>query len=951
MAKPPFNVARGLYPAMQLIPPFSFKGVTMRVFPLLADMERVQRFVDQYLNHIAPDKVGQFRVFLPYVYLQLVHYGKMSIDAANLGWIAQHEINFTIPLAWYEEQGSNLVFKDWIYLTPYIFVNNPLSMTTGREVYGWPKSPGYLVPTLSGWVDDPMAPQLLAKVAAQLFPRTYAGEKLEERTLLEFVQAPPLTPFECPPDLTQAFYPWAAAQNVVNSASRWMSSCLDILYGMGILHKQPGATAANAVKMAQQLAQLIVGLYTSNPYWTALNLKQFPSATKPHLADYQGFVTTKLLIDGMNQVGFFGNSHLLLGDITGGYRVHIHGYSDFPLVDTLGLQVSGAPTRGPHGEPVDVLEPVFPFWLDFDVKYPWGEVLAWRTPFSGGWKSDGWVPDSLTAPDPEPIPLFNTARGVPVDPIPGPFYFPDATLRVLPMLADRGKLQAFCDAYLNGMLQGTGYQIDAWGTHVYMMVSSVDEVGSETNNVGVWTDRDVEILLPVLWYFNGELRGGAMIPIFSYANRATAAISASEVSGIPTLPATLASPPDRWMDHAGPSPKTPQPLLTVVAEVLPAVGYGQKAEQQPVIEIIQGATTPPAPTSSFLLNESLPHLLQQEHKRKVSTANELRTELEMARALALGPLVMRASLDILTLKQFRDAQDPIAACYQSVVLIERVLENVFELDEFERPLEIRLHEYPSQPIVKTLGLSWKAVDVSGPAEVYVIEPVRPFWARVAMRQHLGRNLAMRAGCTQWIIPPQEQLLASLLESPSLGMEMLADVDAGVPRQIGPRARDIATSMGGALSQPNRAQVLATIDPQMVVETILSGEWEDQGPTRWERGKAEIVRTLDAIRAEAGPDEAAARAGELTSLTVEVDRRIPKESRLRPYAEAALQQLATAAATAGGSAKAFAPEAKVAFFAPDPSASFGATPEDYAKALDGVILILAKAWQKADFVEP
>ena len=59
---------------------------------------------------------------------QLVHYGKMSIDAANLGWISQHEVNFTIPLAWYEEKYNakgekELVFKDWVYLTPYVFVD------------------------------------------------------------------------------------------------------------------------------------------------------------------------------------------------------------------------------------------------------------------------------------------------------------------------------------------------------------------------------------------------------------------------------------------------------------------------------------------------------------------------------------------------------------------------------------------------------------------------------------------------------------------------------------------------------------------------------------------------------------------------------------------------------------------------------------------------------------
>ena len=117
------------------------------------------------------------------------------------------------------------------------------------------------------------------------------------------------------------------------------------------------------------------------------------------------------------------------------------------------------------------------------------------------------------------------------------------------------------------------------------------------------------------------------------------------------------------------------------------------------------------------------------------------------------------------------------------------------------------------------------------------------------------------------------------------------------------------------------------------------------------GKAEIVRTLDAIRAEPGKNEATARAEELASLTVEADRRIPKENRLRPYLEEALQKLVTAAATVDVMQKAYAPDAKVAFFGADPSASAGATPEDYAKALEGVILILAKAWQKADFEGP
>ncbi|MDC3962842.1 hypothetical protein [Polyangium jinanense] len=693
MAKPLFNLAPGMYPTMQLVPPFRFEGVTMRVFPLLADMERVQRFVDAYVNDIAPPEVGQFRVFLPYVYLQILHYGKMAVESANLGWIAQHEINLTIPLAWYTKEGHQLVFKDWVYLTPHIFVDNPLSMTTGRGVYGWPKSPGHLVPTASGWVDDPTAGRILARVNA---PRG---------TLLEIEEVASLSPFETP--------------------SRWLSQGIDMLQGMGLWRERPGGAPANAVRMARDLGRFVVGLHTSTPYWIALTLKQFRDAAQPEIADYQGFVTTKMLIDSIKQVGFFGDRHLLSGDVTGGYRIRLHEHAGVSLGDVLGLEITGPRERGAHGEPVSVLEPVFPFWLHFDMKYPRGDVLAWRTPFSDGWRSDGGLPLSTPATHPEPLPRFNTARGVAFEPAPGPFHRPDATLRVLPMLADRAKLQAFCDASFGAMLKDTPYRVEAWGTYVYMVASSFDE------------DRDLEMLLPILWHFNGELQGRALVPVFCYANRDAAAIARSEVCGIPTLPAEFASPADGWMDPAGPSPRMPRPLLTVLADVLPTLGYGQKAERRRLIEIVQGSTTPPVSTTSFLLNETFPqHVEQEDH--------------------ALGPLSMTGSLDILTVKQFRDAQDPIAACYQSVVLLERVFEQVLEVDEIKNRLEIRLHAYPSQPIVETLGLHWKAVDVSGTAEVYVLEPIRPFWARVAMRQHLGRNLAMRAGSKQWVIPPRDE---------------------------------------------------------------------------------------------------------------------------------------------------------------------------------------------------
>ncbi|MFK8078278.1 MAG: acetoacetate decarboxylase family protein, partial [Granulosicoccus sp.] len=109
----------------------------MSVFPLRADLTQLQRFIDGYLN-LDADNV-RFEAFLPYVYLQVLDYGKMSIQAANMGWVSQVEVAFCVPLRWLVKKQGEWVFHDWAANCPFIFVDNELSMTTGREVYGWPK--------------------------------------------------------------------------------------------------------------------------------------------------------------------------------------------------------------------------------------------------------------------------------------------------------------------------------------------------------------------------------------------------------------------------------------------------------------------------------------------------------------------------------------------------------------------------------------------------------------------------------------------------------------------------------------------------------------------------------------------------------------------------------------------------------------------------------------------
>jgi hypothetical protein len=141
-------------------PPFQFTGVTARVFPLKANMARLAAFCDAYVNMDIPPEIVHYRPALPYVYLMVLDYGSMSsasMHAQNVGWVAQHEVAFTVPLERWRKENGKLVFKDWACVSPFIFVDDEMSLTTGREVYGWPKVAGTVDASVSLWASHPLA--------------------------------------------------------------------------------------------------------------------------------------------------------------------------------------------------------------------------------------------------------------------------------------------------------------------------------------------------------------------------------------------------------------------------------------------------------------------------------------------------------------------------------------------------------------------------------------------------------------------------------------------------------------------------------------------------------------------------------------------------------------------------------------------------------------------------
>lgn len=845
-------------------PPFDFDGVTLRVFPLRARLERLQRFVDGYANLI-PREAGYFRAFMPYVYLMVINYGRMSIDAENLGWVSQHEVTFSLPLEWYREQGGRLVFQDWAYISPFIYVDNELSMKTGREVYGWPKIMAWPGAEMSAWMEQsPAAPSRLVRVSTSLFPEAYAGLRSERRPLLEVeCTSTEQAGLQWPPDLEASWLPWVALPNALKGSTQLWGDCVELLKGLGLLRQQEGADTAAWRKMLAQLGRQL------NPYaprlsFNTLNLKQFRDAARPELACYQSLTNARMELRRYNRGGPLGGLQVMQGDVSGGYRIRLHDHPLQPIINSLGLEVAGS--EGPDNARIHTLQPVLPFWLDVDMRYGLGETLAWRTSDSPHWR----YPGALHRPEPTPVSpaRYNTLGGGATQEIAGPYEFLNATVRVLPLLADRQRLQAFCESWFNQPLAGQGIFLEPWGEHVFLVATSYEEMCSPANNVGWWAEREVNFLIPVKEYAVGaggerRLRGVALVPAFAYTDSSMAAITRSEVSGVPTEQAVLESPPDKWMGGAGPSEQTLQPLLRVKTLVLPALGEGQKARERVLLEIHEGEPPGVSDEQQRLVatswGERLRRLVDQCNLGLESDPRRVAQGVDDGLLLSLEPLARRTPLKLLTLKQFRDVENPNEACYQALVETHQSLQDVYDLREIESPLVVKVHHYPSMPVAELLGLVPAAVSTEGGSMVYNLQPVRPFWMKVSMRVDTGRTLLWRANGEGWRSGIEQGLarpcyLDSEAGPGQLSRELLTALDRDMPQRLRLRVQrwQEQSRQAEPLSLESARQAVELATPHMILERVLSREWEHWGQPRWYQA---LLRLRDQLSYSRGDREA------------------------------------------------------------------------------------------------
>lgn len=876
-------------------PPFVFNGMSSRVFPLRAHLGTLQRLVDGYMNFIPP-QAGYFRVPVPYVYVMVLDYGQVTEAVARIGWFAQTEVFFMIPLEWYKMVNGKWVFYDWAVITPYVFVNDEFSVPLGRSVYGFPKVLARVVNTPSAWVKDASAPVTLARVETAVFPQTYSGSEIENRVFLE-IERGTISNLQVPFDPASPVMPWSIATHIAQSTAGFGRDATWLAQSMRLSAVNPASNPSFVPAMLQRMAPWFApggrGFVQNS-----VNLKQFRRSNEPSQICYQALTNGQMEIKSFNGAGLLGEYPILLGDLSGGHTVRLYEYASLPIVQTLGLETH----RTWAGQQCTVaeLKPVVPFWLDVDIKYDQGDTLAWRTDDriwrdSVGAAFDPQPPDSASE-----APAYNQTVSTAIDDIAGPFEFSDSTVRVLPLLAQYTKLQSFVDGYINGPFEKPmngengkkeSIRFTVWGrpqekgapatdvhdrAYVYLMVSSFGGVTSTTNNVGDWTKYQLSFMIPVRFERANDkggwdLVGVGLVPAFSFVDNCTAAIARLEVQGFEATVANFYKPESVWLsDEVNLSDNPPQTLLRVDTEVWPAIGEGQKAVVLPAIEICQGLTDSglgDAPDTPWRWATEL----CTELDAKKATKKEHGGDLKIARALALELLGNQMPFTAYSLKQFRDTRNPSKACYQSLVRVPRLIKELYDLREIEETLVVRLHNYPSLDIAGQLGLIATELPEGGTGIVSTAQAIRPFFLRATLYEPLAERLGYRAADDPWTLDNDVIFATPLTDQPNSPpitadylAEMLQDqMDpcriAAIMYQSGQRLealRKKARAAGkpeSALDDPARfskqdaVRALENIQPQAVIESILSREWGNADPkTRWRAGRDELMRTFSAL---------------------------------------------------------------------------------------------------------
>jgi hypothetical protein len=534
---------------LPLSPPFKVHRLLNMYFPIPADLGRLRKLCDEYLNFHSgpsptdiPEEVGRFEPFLPYVFLVFLIYPKVEPSARQTGWFSQRELAFGFPVEWQRKKNGLWHSEGSVFLYPLIYLDSTLGLTTGREVHGWPKDIATFESSIHGEGDLMSGRPCSCRMSTAVVDRSRGSSLLVPRTLLEIVPS-------SRPKTSGLLRDW---QTLAGSTMTTWKGLLEGVSG------QAGINVMNLERWRASIAAL--------QKRRVVTVKEFRDRQNPNTASYQALILSALDVRSYGACGLLGAFRTCTGDLSGGHEVRIHQHASHPIVDLLGLR------HNEQESPSNIFstKPVLPFWFEMDLVYRTESVLCERTA-QRGWQVRGSAKVEQTRSAPHP---YNEARKPFTECVPGPFEVKDALLRILSFTADSTAIDRICSAYClrnDGIVRrpsnggDMAYMILATGTQRSL---SPPETAWPFSLLGLYVPAD-------------HAAGRVYLAPLEFVDSPASAIGGREVDGRNIW---LAEFGGTWLDE---STTENAPLLRVSSPVFD--GVGAEAKLTTVVEVTSAA--------------------------------------------------------------------------------------------------------------------------------------------------------------------------------------------------------------------------------------------------------------------------------------------------------------------------------------------------------------------------
>ncbi len=293
-------------------PPFLQSGTRMQGFLLKGDPAALQATVDRYLNTPSGGATS-YRVLMSHVilgYAPIASTRSTQPPGSERGYTPETDVAFWVLVGAGHQDGPIWVLDRIAWFLPYVWVDIPTTMATGREVYGYPKELGWLTTPASS--DAPLVFAMETMVLPVYTPQTELQRqpilKIERVGKVEAASAASLA------ELLAAIKAVIAGDPIVPGIDFW-------------------------VHLAEYLLRKEVPM---------VFLKEFRDVVDPTQACYQAILESPARIEGWPTGGL----------LTGEHVVTLHDYASHPVAAELGL---GTPTDG-----VLVLTPALALHVEMD---------------------------------------------------------------------------------------------------------------------------------------------------------------------------------------------------------------------------------------------------------------------------------------------------------------------------------------------------------------------------------------------------------------------------------------------------------------------------------------------------------------------------------------------------------------------------------------------------------